>query len=1110
MLASLALSLVAQTGTRNGLPDLVVNELCAVNATVLLDEDGDPSDWLELRNTTAQAVDLAGWGLSDDATLPFKWVFPARVLAAHGYLIVFASDKNRTGAELHTNFKLSSGGEYLGLTRPSGRVEHAYAPAFPAQYADVSYGLAIGSAGAFTAAGRAAEGYFSPPTPGRRNGEAGLQVAPVEFSVPRGFHDQPFALELSCATPGTGIRYTLDGSRPSATNGTPYTGPIPIATTTVVRALGVHPLLSSVARATASTYVFAADVLQQSQLGVVARGFPPAWIEQDGEDWTAGDGGTHPGAWYGLDAQITGLYTPQELIDSLRALPSVSLAMSIDDWFGYDPGNGVFGIYSNSTEEGDAWERSLSLEFIDPAGGPEVQIECDVEIQGGNSVSPTHRSQLSMLLKFGSKLQFPLFPGSPVESFERLVLDGSRQGSIHENVSVEDARHAQSTHDQYVMDLHRAMGRNSTRGRYVHLYLNGLYWGVYDLHERPDHRWAASYSGGSSAEYDHVKEGFVEDGNANFWFQPEPGAWGIVYDIERNGLDESDVYAGKPAYEALQDYVDLADYVDYLLVNFWAMNGDWPQRNWVATAHARLSADFADVNPDLQFRFHSWDAEAVLGWEGLTAVGHPFYDKTTLRGELPTNVMWLYTELLNHAEFAVLFGDRAQRHLGPGGALRVEAGYGAMGTPYDPAFPERNAPATTYWQLSEPLRVPFRMEYARWGNYFHAPGTLTPADWDVERARILADFCAVRSDVLLAQLRNSGLYPQLDAPVLAQHGGPVVPGFDLGITGPAGAALLYTTDGSDPRLPGGAIAPGAVLYGAPIDVAQAMTVRVRAFDGAEWSALVEATFALDHDVVINEILADNDSYFPDEQGEFEDMLELYNAGSVAVDLSGLFLTDDLSDPQQWAIPAGTVLAPGATLAFWADGETGEGPLHTSFSLSRSGEEVGLFHDVAAGNFALDTLVFGPQATDVALGSLPDGNGVRFTLPQPSLGTSNTPPAGSARPYDARDPARTPATLVHASGALAIGQTIALRLDLAPASTAGFLFLGSQPISVPVGAGTALATSDLGAFPLTTDAAGSALVSLSIPASPALIGVTSNTQAVAGITFSDALVFTLGP
>jgi len=1116
MFCLLALFALAQTSTAlDPSHRLVLNEFCAVNSTTLLDEDGEASDWIEIHNSSAAAVNLAGWALTDDPALPAKWLFPARVLAPHGYLIVFASDKDRAGAgELHTNFKLSGSGEYLALMRPGGALEHAYSPAFPAQLEDVSYGLTLTPSGGRSGAGRALEGYFVRPTPGGPNGEAGFPVAPVEFSVPRGFQSSPFSLQLSCPTAGTSIRYTLDGSDPMLPGATAYGGPIAISGTTVVRAIALVSIGPSITHSVTSTYLFADQIAQQTHLGALAAGFPAQWVDRNGADWTVGN--TRPGAWYGLDTTVTGLYTPQQLADSLQSIPSLSLCMSLEDWFGYDPAGGRFGIYPNSLQEGAAWTRAGSMEFIDPGGGPEVQVNCDLAIQGGSSTDTTNRSQLSIALKFRSrtgpsKLEFPMFPGSPVERFDYLLLDGGNQNSIHGNVTVATKRHAQGTRDQFMMDMQRAMGGQGTYGRHVHLYLNGLYWGVYDLHERPDQRWASERFGGDDAEYDFVKEGGVLFGNNNPASDPfAPGVWPIIRDIAHNGLDEADLYHGRPAYEALQDYLDLDDYIDYLLLNFWAQNFDWPQRNWMATGHARNSADLADFNTAVQFRLHSWDAELTLGWEGITVVGDMFYDRTQLRTDFDGSAIQLYTALLEHAEFAVRVGDRAQAHLGPGGALHVDPAYSTLGTPYDPAFPERNAPATTYYRLAQPLAQALIMEYARWGNYFHTPGAVKPQDWETERLRILREFCAVRSNVLLAQLRNGGLYPLLDPPQFSRQGGPVPAGFDLALSGPPSATIYYTIDGSDPRLEGGAVAPGASVYSLPIDITQRTTVNARARSGQDWSALVSASFPIDYDLVINEVLADNDTVYTDEFGEFEDVIELYNAGTLSVDLGGMYLTDDLSDTRRWEIPAGVLLPPGGTLVFFADDEELEGPLHTSFSLSRFGEEVGLFHDDASGNFELDRVVFGPQVQDLSLGCLPDGGSRRFTLLQPSPGARNVPVPGATRAYDALDPALNPAELLLASGAPLTGQTPIFSLQGAPPGSSGTFVVGTGPLAVPVGGGWLLARNDVAVLPLTTDGLGSAQIGLPIPAQPALVGLTLYTQALAGSTFSNALALTIGP
>jgi hypothetical protein len=124
----------------------IITEFMADNKSTCTDEDGSYSDWIEIYNPTAAAESLLGWSLTDDAMNPWKWVFPAVTLQSGEYRIVFASSKNRTNpsGELHTNFRLSSAGEYLGLFRPDGNIASDIAPAYPPQKPDMpffSYGL---------------------------------------------------------------------------------------------------------------------------------------------------------------------------------------------------------------------------------------------------------------------------------------------------------------------------------------------------------------------------------------------------------------------------------------------------------------------------------------------------------------------------------------------------------------------------------------------------------------------------------------------------------------------------------------------------------------------------------------------------------------------------------------------------------------------------------------------------------------------------------------------------------------------------------------------------------------------------------------------------------
>ena len=124
----------------------MISEFMAINHTTLADEDGDYSDWVELYNSSASTVNLHGWYLTDRATNLTHWKFPSTNLGPSSFMVVFASNKNRrvAGAPLHTNFKLSGSGEYLALVMPDGVTKATeFAPTFPQQYADISYGYAM-------------------------------------------------------------------------------------------------------------------------------------------------------------------------------------------------------------------------------------------------------------------------------------------------------------------------------------------------------------------------------------------------------------------------------------------------------------------------------------------------------------------------------------------------------------------------------------------------------------------------------------------------------------------------------------------------------------------------------------------------------------------------------------------------------------------------------------------------------------------------------------------------------------------------------------------------------------------------------------------------------
>jgi hypothetical protein len=218
---------VVEPGGPVGVGSVTLNEFLARNDKGITDVDGKTSDWVELYNPGDGPMAMAGWALTDDVEDPQQWVFPDVSIPAGGYLVVFASGKDRRepAGELHTNFKLSGGGDSLALTDPDGVIVQDLGQPYPFQLDDISTGTHIWP-GVY---------YLDPPTPGEANSTstAALGLGDVSFSPSGGLFTEPFELTLSGPSVAQ-LRVTLDGSEPDESS-LPYTGPITVTTTTQVR-----------------------------------------------------------------------------------------------------------------------------------------------------------------------------------------------------------------------------------------------------------------------------------------------------------------------------------------------------------------------------------------------------------------------------------------------------------------------------------------------------------------------------------------------------------------------------------------------------------------------------------------------------------------------------------------------------------------------------------------------------------------------------------------------------------------------------------------------------------------------------------------------------------
>ena len=160
------------------------------------------------------------------------------------------------------------------------------------------------------------------------------------------------------------------------------------------------------------------------------------------------------------------------------------------------------------------------------------------------------------------------------------------------------------------------------------------------------------------------------------------------------------------------------------------------------------------------------------------------------------------------------------------------------------------------------------------------------------------------------------------------------------------------------------------------------------------------TMAKAQNLYINEFLASNDTFCTDEFGGYDDWVEIYNAGSEAVDIGGMYITDDLTETTKWQIPThspdSTTIAPGGFLVLWCDKESEQGILHVELKLSGGGEQIGLY--ASDGETAIDTLTYGEQTADISYGRLPDGSDTwqLFTTPTPGNSNSSSDVSGEKK------------------------------------------------------------------------------------------------------------------
>jgi hypothetical protein len=835
-------------------PGLIVSEFMADNRRTLRDEDGDDSDWIEIYNAGFTPVDLKGWSLTIRSNAPGQWAFPAVTLLANRYLVVFASGKDRTNpaTPLHTNFKLDKEGGYLALVNPAGAFVSDFAPGYPMQQTDISYGRAR--------LDPTQAGYFPVPTPGAPNTVGGPGFAPeVLFSVSSRPFTAAFSLVLTTDSTNAVIRYSLSTNIPTEAS-TRYTGPINVAGSLQVRARAFEPgLLPGSIRS--ETYLQLAPELTdfRSDLPILVlhnfgRGQVPASVDQfvAVQAFEPKFGASALGRVPDLAAQ--GIFHKRGR--STGGLPKASFFLEIQD------------------ELGEDWNVSL-------AGLPK---ESDWVLYAPNDFDPV------------------------------LI------------------------HNPMAHELMRQIGRYSPRTRFVEVFLKddtgapgpvtaADYNGLYVLTEkikiggsrvdidklRPEHTTTPSVTGGYLLSIDSAPPGttpFFAAGTAINYLDPD------YFDITTPQRDAQKRYIAdyfNAFYQALTGpnaadpasgyaaYLDVEAAIDHHLQGVITFNVD----------ALRLSGYFHKPRDGRITMGPVWDFDRTQG----SADGRDFNPRLW-RSTVPdygTDMFnsdprifgnpW-YSRMFQDLEFWQRWIDRYQQLRTS--VLRnsqVHAMIDALAEEVRQAQPREVA----RWKGSRGSDTSPRSGTRSSGGYSYTfPGTY---QGEVD---FMKHWYSNRLDFLDGQF--------VALPRLNREAGQVLPGSTVALTGPAGATVYYTLDGSDPRRVGGTVSPQARAYSGPISigtntrlVARSQNLAHRNLTGANnpplsstWSGPVTATLIVQTPpLVLTEIMYNPP---PTEAGlydaqEFE-YLEFRNAGTEPLSLAGLQLTRGV----QFVFPAVTLPA----------------------------------------------------------------------------------------------------------------------------------------------------------------------------------------------------------
>ena len=822
---------------------LVISEFMADDRSTWPDENGQFSGWIEIFNPTTAPVNLAGYFLTDNATDLTRWAFPEMPLTPGGYLVVFASGKDRAqaGAPLHTNFRLSNGGEYLSLVGPGPVVLHAFTPAFPLQRPDLSYGLLAGDV--------TLARYLGTPTPGAPNDDTLPPPWPVEFSRPGGVFTEPFQVALIAPDLATEIRFTVDGSTPGATNGARYSTPLQITNTTHLRAVALA--------ADQASQISGASYLKLApDLAGYTSSLPIMVIENFGAGAILQKGWNATGAGIKQVPRQTALWATFERTGGASALTNPPQMFNL------------IGIRGRGAYSSQWQQKPYSVEAMDEEGAEAL-------------VSP---------LGLPSHADWVLYFPDPDQSRDPALLFNTFAYELSQNMGRygvrfrwveafinEDGGDLKLADRRGVYAIIEKVARGPDRLDFQKLTAAGSAGGwllnINRMDPEPDTGWPAPNGALEPWFFHTAGPNRLLETAPNTAYNPVPGddqpqQWNAFINFDNpNGyaINPNQRAAIEGWFKQFEDvlyndalwrdrengyrrYLDPVDFADYFILNVLTRNGD-----------GLLLSMFPWKGDDGRLRMGpAWD----YNWSSYYISGGPT-GSLLYRSEY----LW-YPRLFADPDFAQLCVDRWWD------LRRGPMSNAAMAAIID----------------SQAADISLEKSLLN--------GMPSTGEW-TNRLGQMKTWLAQRADWI------DGNY--LRPPVFKQAGGEVPDGFLVVLTATNGT-LYVTTDGSDPRAPGGAVAATALAYTGPIAIRAQTLVQARLKNGTSWSGLTAAVFYTPQDLTrlaVTEIMYNPPAAAGWTSDDLE-FLELKNIGSNTLHLGTLAFTAGVT----FAFTNGTDLGPG--------------------------------------------------------------------------------------------------------------------------------------------------------------------------------------------------------